>query len=129
MQSAKVYVFVDGFFANNKDLNSQIGFVLVIGIELEGVAEFILIGNIIYTSLMKCKKVTCIMLTLELYIIIAKVDMLITLSSTINIIINKFGIKQLPIVVCIDSFLLYECIIKLGIIKKKRLIIDIILIH
>ena len=66
---------------------------LVIGIELEGVAEFILIGNIIYTNLMKCKRVTCAMLALELYVIIAEIDMLITLLSIINMIINKFKIK------------------------------------
>ena len=66
---------------------------LVIGIELEGVADFILIGNIIYTNLMKCKRVTCAMLALELYVIIAEIDMLITLLSIINMIINKFKIK------------------------------------
>jgi hypothetical protein len=33
LQSAKLYVFVDGSFANNKDLSSQIGFVIVLGTE------------------------------------------------------------------------------------------------
>jgi len=60
---------------------------------LEGVAEFILIRNIIYISLTKCKKVTYIMLALELYVIVTGVDILITLLSIINMIINKFGIK------------------------------------
>ena len=69
------------------------------------------------------------MLALKLYAIIARVDMLITLSSTINMITNKFEIKQLPIVVYTDFFSLYKCIVKLGIIKKKRLIINIILIR
>ena len=55
--------------------------------------------------------------------------MLIALLSIINIITNKFGIKQLPIVVCIDFLLLYKCIIKFDIIKKKRLMINIILIY
>ena len=101
---------------------------LVIGIELEGVVEFTLIGNIIYTSLTKCKKVTCAMLALELYVMIVGVDILIALLSIINIITDKFGIKQLLIVICIDFFSFYKCIIKLNIIKKKCLIIDIILI-
>ena len=68
------------------------------------------------------------MLALELYIMITRVDILITLLSIINIITNKFGIKQLLIVIYIDSLLLYKCIVKLNTTKKKRLIIDIILI-
>ena len=99
---------------------------LVISIESKGVAEFTLIGNIIYTNSMKCKRVTCAMLALELYAMVARVNMLIALLSIINIIINKFGIKQLLIVVCIDFLLLYKCIIKLGITKEKRLMINII---
>ena len=129
LQSAKVYIFIDRFFANNKDLNSQIGFVLVISIELEGVAEFTLTGNIIYTNLIKCKRVTCAVLASELYVIVAKVDILIALSSTINIIINKLGIKQLLTVICINSLSLYKYIVKLGITKEKRLIIDIMSIR
>ena len=55
--------------------------------------------------------------------------MLIALSSIINIIINKFKIKQLLIIVYIDFFLLYKYIVKLNIIKKKHLIINIISIR
>ena len=69
------------------------------------------------------------MLALELYVIVAGVDMLIALLSIINMIIDKFEIKQLLIIVCIDSLSLYECIVKFGITKEKRLIINIILIR
>ena len=93
LQLIKVYIFVNGSFANNKDLSSQIEFILIIGIKSEGVAEFTLIGNIIHTSLTKCKKVIYIMLALELYIIVIGINILITLSSIINIIIDKFEIK------------------------------------
>ena len=68
------------------------------------------------------------MLALKLYIMVVEVDILIALLSIINIIINKFGIKQLLIIICTDSFSLYKCIIKLDITKKKRLIINNILI-
>ena len=91
---------------------------LIIGTKLEGVAEFILTGNIIYISLTKCKKITYAMLALELYAIVAEIDILITLLSIINMIINKLRIKQLLTIICIDSFSLYKCIIKLDIIKK-----------
>ena len=77
---------------------------------------------------MKCKKVTCAMLALKLYAIIARINILIALSNIINMITNKLKIRQLLIIICINSFLLYKCIIKLGTIKEKRLIINIILI-
>ena len=68
------------------------------------------------------------MLASKLYAIIIKVNILIALSSIINIITNKLEIKQLLIIIYIDSFSLYKYIIKLGIIKEKRLIINIMLI-
>jgi len=128
LQLAKIYVFVNRSFANNKNLSFQIGFMLVIGIELKGIAKFTLIRNIIYISLTKCKRVICVMLTLKLYAIIIGIDMLIALLSIINMIINKLGIKQLLTIVYIDFLSLYKYIIKLNI-TKKRLIINIILIR
>lgn len=92
---------------------------LVIGIKLKEVTKFTLTGNIIYTNSMKCKRVTRAMLASKLYTIITKVDMLIALLSIINIITNKLEIKQLPIVVYINSLSLYKYIIKLDI-KQKR---------
>jgi len=118
LQLAKIYVFVNRSFANNKNLSFQIGFMLVIGIELKGIAKFTLIRNIIYISLTKCKRVICVMLTLKLYAIIIGIDMLIALLSIINMIINKLGIKQLLTIVYIDFLSLYKYIIKLNITKK-----------
>ena len=69
------------------------------------------------------------MLTLKLYAMVIGINMLIALLSTINIITNKLEIKQLLIIVYINFLLLYKCIIKFGIIKKKCLMIDIISIH
>ncbi|PVH68914.1 hypothetical protein DL98DRAFT_440137, partial [Cadophora sp. DSE1049] len=128
LRLAKIYVFVNSSFANNKNLSLQVSFVLVIGTETEGSAEFTLSGNIIYTSFTKCKKVTCVVLASELYAIVAGIDMLIALRSTINMVTNKLGFIRLPIVVCTDSLSFYKCIVKLGITKEKRLIINIIII-
>lgn len=102
---------------------------LIISIKLEGVTEFIFIENIIYTSLMKCKRIIRVVLALELYVMVVGIDMLIAFLSIINMIIDKLGIKQLPIVVCINSLLLYKCIVKFDIIKEKRLMINIMLIR
>ena len=41
-------------------------------------------------------------------------------------IIERLSIPRVPIVVYIDSFLLYKYLVKLGTIKEKRLIINII---
>ncbi|PVH67319.1 hypothetical protein DL98DRAFT_600668, partial [Cadophora sp. DSE1049] len=129
LNSAKIYVFVDGSFANNKDLSSQIGFVLAIGSETEGSTGFTLSSNIIHASSTKCKRVTRAVLASELYAMVAGVDMLISLATTANMVTDKLGFPRLPTVVCTDSLSLYECIIKLGTTKEKRLMIDIIAIR
>jgi len=48
LASAKLFVFVDGSFANNKDYSSQIGYVMVLGNETLGSEEFSLTGNILH---------------------------------------------------------------------------------
>jgi hypothetical protein len=42
--------------------------------------------------------------------------------------LDKITQHQTPIVICIDSFLLYKCLVKLGTTYEKRLIINIIAI-
>jgi hypothetical protein len=53
------------------------------------------------------------------------VNMAIAIGSTFNTIIKRLEFSSVSIVICTDSFLLYECLVKLGTIKEKRLIIDI----
>ena len=60
---------------------------------------------------------------------IIDIDIFIFISFFIIIIINKLGLLYLRIIVYINYFLLYECIIKLSTIKEKRFIIDIIVIR
>ena len=59
----------------------------------------------------------------------AGIDMAISISTTLNLIIRQLGIDAIPTVIYTDSFSLYECIVKLGTIREKRLIIDIIAIR
>jgi hypothetical protein len=56
---------------------------------------------------------------------VAGVDMAISLSTTYAMICRQLGIANFPVVVCTDSFSLYECLVKLGTTKEKRLMIDI----
>jgi hypothetical protein len=44
-------------------------------------------------------------------------------------IITQFDMPEIPIIICTNSFLLYECLIKLGTTQEKRLIIDIMALH
>jgi hypothetical protein len=60
---------------------------------------------------------------------VGEVDMSFTIGSTLTIIMKQLGFPIILIIVYTDSYSLYECLVKFGIIKKKRLIIDIIAIR
>ncbi len=65
------------------------------------------------------------MLVLEIYGIVAGADLAHTIGSTIAKVIEQLELLAIPIVVCTNSYSLYECLVKLGTTKEKRLIIDI----
>jgi hypothetical protein len=65
----------------------------------------------------------------ELYLIVVGVDMVILLLTTYAIIYDQLSISNFPVVMCTDSFSLYECLVKLGTIKEKRLMINIIVLR
>jgi hypothetical protein len=48
LTTAKLFVFVDGSFANNKDFSSQIGYEIILANETTHNKEFELTGNLIY---------------------------------------------------------------------------------
>jgi hypothetical protein len=127
LDSAKLYVFVDGSFANNKDLSSQIGSVLVLGNEKGALEDyqFTLTGNIIHWTSTKAKRVTRSVLASEILAMSDGVDKGYAIVTTINQIVQQLGFAPIPMVVCTDSFSLYECLVKLGTTKEKRLMIDI----
>ena len=86
-------------------------------------------GNIFHYASQKCKPVTRAVLALELYAMSLGVDFAIAASSKFNIITKKLGYPNLPVVICTDSLSLYECMVKLGTTKEKRLMIDIMAIR
>jgi hypothetical protein len=108
-------VFTDASFANNRDLSSQIGYVLVL---VDGTGY----TNIIYWSFTKCKRVTRSVLASELYSMAYGFNM----GALVKSIIDRVLEMELLLVVYTDSKSLYEYLIKLGTIREKRLIIDII---
>jgi hypothetical protein len=54
------------------------------------------------------------------------VNIAIAIRSTLNVIIDCLSLPYVLIAVCTDSLSLYECLVKLGTTKEKRLMIDIV---
>jgi hypothetical protein len=71
---------------------------------------------------MKCKRVTRSVLASKLYSIAYSFN----IGGLVKSIINKALEIEVPLVVYIDSKSLYEYLVKLGTIREKRLIINII---
>ena len=86
LKSAKLFVFIDSLFVNNKDLSSQLGYLIIIVNETPGEGKFEIIGNIIHYSSTKSKRVTHTVLALEVYRMVAGVNIAIVLSTILKII-------------------------------------------
>ena len=108
-------MFTDASFANNKDLLSQIGYVLAL-------ADATRTANVVHWSSTKCKRVTRSVLASELYAMAHGFDIGASIKSTLD---KALGI-DLPLILCTDSKSLYDCLVKLGTTAKKRLMIDIL---
>ena len=55
--------------------------------------------------------------------------MAIAIGTTLKMITDRLELPAIPIIVCTDSYSLYECLVKLGTTKEKRLMIDIMALH
>jgi hypothetical protein len=125
LRFAKLIIFANGSFANNRDLSSQLGFLVTLANEERTHNSFELIGNIIHWSSVKCKRVTRNVLISEIYGMVNGVDIGIALLTTLQMITTQLDLPEILIMICTNSFLLYECLVKLGTTQEKRLIIDI----
>ena len=114
INTLQLLIFTDASFANNKDLSSQIGYVIVL-------ADAIKKANIVYWNLVKCKRVTQSVLAFELYGMAHSFNIGAAIKSTIDKILQV----NLPLVLCTDSKSLYNCLIWLGTTQEKCLIINI----
>jgi hypothetical protein len=112
--SLKLITFTDSSFANNHDLSSQIGFVIVL-------ADKDNKANILHWSSIKCKRITRSVLASELYGMAHGFDTAAAIKTTIERILQ---LEQLPITLCTDSKSLYDCLVKLGTTQEKRLMVD-----
>lgn len=129
LNSMKLFVFVDGSFAGNSDYTSQIGYLLMIGNEVDNIDRFSVTGNIIDYRSVKAQRVTRSTLASEVYGMTAGVDVAYTIGTTLKLITKQLALGDTQIVVLTDSYSLYECLVKLGSTKEKRLMIDIMAIR
>ena len=114
VNTLRLLVFTDAAFANNKDLSSQIGYVIVL-------ADASNQANTLHWSSIKCKRVTRSVLASELYGMAHGFDMGASIKATMDKILNT----NIPLIVCTDSKSLYDCLVKLGTTQEKRLMIDV----
>jgi hypothetical protein len=128
LKDAKLIVFVNSSFTNNKDLSSQLSFILMLINKSTSTDTntFIIYSNVIYYSSTKCKRVIRSVLALEIYSMVNSFNIGITIITILRMITERLRLLVIPLVICTDSYSLYECLIKLRIIKEKRLMINII---
>lgn len=97
LATSKLFVFVDGFFANNADLSSQLGYLIVIGNEESKDFEFKLRGNIIHWSSTKSKRVTRSVLASEILAMSEGVDKGFVLAATSSRILSQLNLPPIPL--------------------------------
>ena len=119
VKTLRVVAFTDSTFANNKDLSSQIGYVIVLADAQNN-------ANIIHWQSIKCRRVTRSVLASELYALSLGFDVAATTKSTLDQMFSGTAQGKIPLTMCIDSRSLYECLVKLGTTQEKRLMIDLL---
>ena len=58
LPTAKLFIFINRLFINNKDFSSQLGYKIIIINKFTGENNFIIYSNFIYWSLIKSKYIT-----------------------------------------------------------------------
>lgn len=89
-------IFMDGSFANNADLNSQIGFIIMLTNETHPTdGSFMIKNNTVHWSSTKCKRVIRSVLASEIYTIVNGFDIGLTIATTLRIITDRLGIPTI----------------------------------
>ena len=120
-------VFVDAAFANNRDLSSQLGFIVTL-MDNEGAA------NIIHYNSQKSKRITRSALAAELYAMMNGFDTAAALKVLLDQLEPNAGADNslksaVPMVIYTDSRSLYDSLVSLNTTTEKRLLIDLHLLR
>jgi hypothetical protein len=115
----KLMIFINAAFANTFDLHSQIDCVICLIDCVICLIDDVNV-NLIHWSSIKCKRVIKSVLAAELYAMINDFDV----EAIIKSIIERMLHITLSLILLTDSKSLYDCLVKLDTVAKKRLIID-----
>ena len=77
VKTLRIIAFTDSSFANNKDLSSQIDYVIVLANNQNN-------ANIIHWQSIKCRQVTRSVLAFELYTLSLRFNVTVTIKFTMN---------------------------------------------
>ena len=91
LEQAKLFIFINSSFVNNKDFSFQIGYLIILTNKTKGINEFAIKGNLIYYSSTKSKRVTKSVLASKIYRIVRDINIAITINIIIKIIIRQLG--------------------------------------
>jgi hypothetical protein len=90
---------------------------------------FIICSNVIYYSSTKCKRVIRSVLASKIYGMVNGFNISIAIATTLRMITEYLNLLAIPLVIYTNLYSLYECLVKLGTTKEKRLIINIIVLR
>jgi hypothetical protein len=110
-------VFVDASFANNRDLTSQLGFVITLA---DGDHD-----NIVHWGSVKSRRVTRSALAAELYAMAHGFDVAAAMKESLTYTFDR----QLPLKTYTDSRSLFDALVTLNNTAEKRLLIDLQLLR
>src|SRR6266702_639313 len=127
LEHAKLFIFIDSSFINNKDFSSQIGYLIILINKTKGTNKFTIKGNLIHYSSTKSKRVTRSVLASNR--MVRGVNIAITINTIIKIITRQLGFLYTLIIICTNLYLLYKHLVKLGTTKEKLLIINIMALY
>src|SRR6266702_3600320 len=129
LPTAKLFVFINKSFTNNKDFSSQLGYEIIIANKSTGENDFTIHGNLIHWSLTKSKRITRSILVSKIYGMVSGVDIVVAIGTTLKMITDRLKLPVIPIIVYTDLYSLYKYLVKLSTMKEKRLMIDIIAVR
>ena len=114
LKSLYVVGYADAGFANNRDLSSQLGFIVLLKDKADNAA-------IIHYGSWKCHRVTRSVLGAEIYAFSHCLDFVLALAQYLSTILKR----KVKTVMFTDSKCLFDTITKLSSVSEKRLLIDI----
>ena len=129
LEYAKLFIFINSSFVNNKDFSSQIGYLIILINKTKGNNKFVIKGNLIHYSSTKSKRVTKSVLASKIYRMVGGINIAIVINTIIKIITGQLGFLYTLIIVCTNLYLLYKCLVKLSTTKEKHLIINIMALY